>query len=77
MKLDVYIRDHGITQEAFARSINRSKIAVSRYCRRERIPESDTMRAIAWITGGLVTANDFYDLLSSSDDKVNTTIEGA
>ncbi len=59
MKLRSYLEKNGISERAFADRIGCSQASVNRYCG-ERIPEPDTMRKIIEITGGEVTANDFY-----------------
>lgn len=60
MKLGTYLRDTGITQEAFAKLIGEDQGAVSRFVSGKRIPNPRAMRAIMRVTDGAVDAKDFY-----------------
>jgi transcriptional regulator with XRE-family HTH domain len=62
MKLGDYLSAKSIRRADFAQMIGRSPEAVRRYMKGERKPEEDTMRRIAEITEGEVTANDFFGI---------------
>ena len=59
MKLADYLADKGLSQNAFAKRLKVSHVAVGRWISGERIPEPDNMRAILRETEGVVTPNDF------------------
>tara|TARA_Y100001970_G_scaffold288784_1_gene417031 strand:- start:3940 stop:4167 length:228 start_codon:yes stop_codon:yes gene_type:complete len=66
MKLSDYLSKHKITQDKFLDESKRlggtfSKHAISKWCQDKRIPRKEEMQIIYEVTGGLVTANDFYD----------------
>lgn len=61
MKLSDYIRERGLTLTAFGQQIGVTHATVHRYISQGRIPEPDVMREIIKVTGGVVTANDFFD----------------
>lgn len=60
MTLVQYLQQTGISQSKFAEIIGVSQMAVNRYCRGNRVPNSIIMRRILEETRGKVTANDFY-----------------
>lgn len=60
MELKLWIKDQGLTALTFAEKVNHSEFAVGKWVRGERIPRPDAMRKIAEVTGGGVTAADFY-----------------
>lgn len=62
MKLSEFLQENGMTQTAFSEQIGCKPAVISRYVNGERIPEPEIMKNIHEITGGLVTANDFYGL---------------
>ena len=70
MKLGIYLRDRGITQEAFAKLIGEDQGAVSRFVAGKRIPNPRAMRAIMRVTDGVVDAKDFY--IDHDDDDGST-----
>ena len=61
MKLHRYIQLTGSDDEAFAASVGMSVSGLRKLKSGERIPRPNTMRRIYEVTGGAVTANDFYD----------------
>jgi len=60
MQLDAYLKLHSIKRAHFARSIGRSKAAVTRYASGQQVPDSQTLRLILQATGGAVMPNDFF-----------------
>jgi transcriptional regulator with XRE-family HTH domain len=62
MRLSDYLNSKGISRYDFAAKIGRSPEAVRRYMTGDRKPEEETMRLIAQITEGEVTANDFFGI---------------
>lgn len=65
MKLETYLRDNSLTDEAFASQIGISQSQVSRIKRDKSWPTRDLMKRIAEVTDGAVTANDFADIDST------------
>lgn len=61
MKLDDYLRQNNLTEQAFADLIGTSQATVNRY-RNGRIPEPEAMERIVKATTGAVQPNDFYQL---------------
>lgn len=66
MKLADYLRVEDIDQAAFAKLIETTQVAVSRYATGKRIPRPEIMRRIATATDGKVTPPDFYDVSSKA-----------
>lgn len=64
MRLDQYLKQHGITQREFAEAIGCEQPTVARFVNGDRIPSVDLMRAIAEHTGGTVMPNDFFGIES-------------
>jgi hypothetical protein len=62
MTLSEWFAQNPDAVETFHRRIKVSRMAVSRYRRRERIPDRDVMPRIYAETDGDVTPNDFYEL---------------
>lgn len=67
MQLKTYLEKHSISVAEFARQIGvKSRATVHRYIStnadNKRMPDEVIMQAIAKVTGGAVTANDFYGL---------------
>lgn len=62
MKLASYLDDQEISDSDFADRIGVSRQAVFRYKAGERIPEKVVLSKIHKATGGMVTANDFFDM---------------
>lgn len=67
MKLGIWIKANGLTQETFVQfSRNRgaafSKHAVAKWCAGSRVPRPDEMRTIYQLTNQQVQPNDFYGL---------------
>lgn len=65
MKLETYLSEHELTDEAFAALINRNQSTVSRLKRGVTRPDWQTLAAIANATDGAVTANDFMPVPQS------------
>lgn len=62
--LDTWRRDQGLDYQQLAGRLMVNHETASRYCKGRRIPARDIMRRIYVLTGGKVTANDFYGLPS-------------
>ena len=61
MNLSDYLHQNGITHEKFARQLGlASARSTQRYATGERMPRPKIMEKIRAITGGTVTAADFY-----------------
>ena len=58
--LKAYRKARGLTMEEFARKVGVQRAAVSKW-ERGSIPRPEIMRRIVEVTGGEVTAQDFYD----------------
>jgi len=61
-KLSQYLEHNKLTYEQFADLIGSTSTSVYRYAKGLRIPESEQMRRIYDVTGGKVSANDFYGI---------------
>lgn len=62
MKLDAYLRVHGLTSAEFARACGLSgKQLIHQYRHGLRFPTPENLRRIREITSGDVTADDFVD----------------
>ena len=59
MTLAEYMTTHNLTDFQMAAMLSRSRSAVIKWRRNERMPRLNEMRRIELKTGGLVTANDF------------------
>lgn len=69
MKLGIWIKENGLTQESFveysrAKGAGFSRHAVAKWCSGARVPRPEEMRTIYKITGCQVQPNDFYGLQS-------------
>ena len=62
MRLEQYRKEQEKTQGEIANLIGVTQAAVSRYERGKQVPEPDVMSEIHRVTGGLVSANDFYGI---------------
>jgi len=62
MKLADWLTENELSQTAFAQKIGSSQSQVARFAAGTRMPRKQTMRKIKLVTGGAVTANDFYEL---------------
>lgn len=65
MHLKDWLTANRVTVAAFARKIGRSSETVRRYTVGDRIPDRLTMPIISEMTGGEVTANDFFAISAS------------
>lgn len=69
-----YINQNNLSQVEFGELIGVSQPAVDRYIDGDRIPRPKIMEKISKVTGGEVTANDFYGLSKSKHKaKANST----
>ena len=59
MRLYDYLRSKGLSQVAFGKLLGVQSQTVNRYCRGKRIPGPEDLVAIARITKGAVTVEDF------------------
>ena len=71
MKLEAYLAKTQQSIEAFAQEAGISAQAIYKYLRGERIPRKEFLTRLAKITGGEVTANDFIDMPSRSEDPMS------
>lgn len=67
MKLGIWIKENGLTQEAFVqyshkRGAGFSRHAVAKWCSGARVPRPEEMRTIYQLTNQQVQPNDFYGL---------------
>lgn len=60
MLLKTYLEQNEIDHEKFAKKANASVHGLKKWLRGERIPRPKTIRRIAKITNGEVTAQDFF-----------------
>jgi len=63
MKLETYLRLHGVTASALAEKCTVSVSTITRAARGETIPTMEVMRRIADNTGGRVKPNDFMEMV--------------
>ena len=61
MKLRAYMQKEGLGDAQFAERIGVHRQTVRQYREGKRIPRPEIMRRIVEVTGGEVTAQDFYD----------------
>lgn len=62
MKLEAWLASTGTKDVEFARRIGVSRVTLFRFKTGRRIPDRESMAAIASETEGAVTPNDFFDL---------------
>lgn len=67
MKLAEYLATKKLSQAEFARIIEASQVAVSRYASGRRMPRRDRMLKIREVTGGLVTGDDFLEGVEAAE----------
>lgn len=67
MKLAEYLAANGLSQAEFAKIIEASQVAVSRYASGRRMPRPARLLRIKEATGGLVTGNDFLELVEAAE----------
>jgi predicted transcriptional regulator len=60
MRLREFLSENEISEAAFSAQVGVSQVAVHRYVAGQRTPSYEIMLKIMDITGGEVTANDFY-----------------
>lgn len=65
MTLSQYLEERKISQQAFAQQIGVDPISVYRWCKGDRFPR-EHIQKIMELTGGEVTANDFFGVSSES-----------
>jgi predicted transcriptional regulator len=62
MKLNIYLTEKGIREADFAALIGVNQSTVYRLCKNGQVPSKDLMATIFKLTGGAVTANDFFGI---------------
>jgi transcriptional regulator with XRE-family HTH domain len=62
MTLNDYLAETGETQTKFAKLVGASQADISRYVAGKRRPRADVLIKIYEVTGGRVTANDFFGM---------------
>lgn len=67
MKLRDYLHFNRLTAREFGALAGASEHTVGKWSRGERTPRPESMRAIATVTDGAVTANDFMNAHLKSD----------
>lgn len=67
MKLAEYLLVNRLSQAEFAKIIEASQVAVSRYVSGQRIPRKKLLLKIREATGGLVTGNDFLESVEAAE----------
>lgn len=67
MKLAEYLATNKLSQAEFAKIIEASQVAVSRYASGRRMPRKDRMLKIREVTGGLVTGDDFLESAEAAE----------
>jgi hypothetical protein len=77
MKLADFLSEKNITGPDFGRQIGVSGESVRRYCDGERIPKRSVMVLIFEVTGGLVSANDFFGICEKSFEDSNDAAAGS
>lgn len=78
MQLIDYLKKHDLTQAEFARRVKESAQNINRYVKRKRIPsDAEVMQRINVVTGGEVTANDFYNIAAPPGKKQNGRHNGS
>ena len=77
MKLSEWLEHTGTDPADFASRINTTPMSVSRYLSGKRIPDRAIMPRIKTVTGGAVTADDFYDLNGHAPTRCNGNGENA
>lgn len=60
MDLEQYLKKHKIKQTEFAQQLGVTPTCISRWIRKIRLPRLAMMKKIITLTGGKVTAADFY-----------------
>lgn len=62
MKFHVWLEQKGLKQSDVATALKTGKARAHRIVKEKIMPHADEMKAIYEMTGGAVTANDFYGL---------------
>ena len=65
MKLDTYLKEHGLTDGDFAVTVGRDRTTVLRWRRDDARPDWPALQRVLEATGGLVTPNDFLPSLAA------------
>lgn len=60
MKLQAYLDEQKLTHLAFGQLVGASEFGVRKWARGERTPRGAAMRKIQEVTGGAVSAADFF-----------------
>lgn len=69
MTLNEYMAQNSTSMRDVAAAIGVTYEAIRRYANGERIPKPDILNKITKLTGGAVTANDFYAANNEPDSK--------
>ena len=77
MKLAAYLKTSGETHASFGGKVGVSAFAVGKYARGTRVPRPLVMQRIQVVTGGAVTANDFFSAPTPANDTAPLTSEDA
>lgn len=60
-KLGTYLKDKGLSHEAFAKEVEATQATITRYVRGDRFPTPQMIVKIAKATNGEVSASDWYE----------------
>ncbi len=63
-KLKTYLKDNGISHDAFAKEVGATQATITRYVRGDRFPAPDMIVRIAVATKGMISASDWYSSLT-------------
>ncbi|MEC7886134.1 MAG: glycoside hydrolase family protein [Pseudomonadota bacterium] len=75
MRLKDYLHNFDITVEDFADKADIPYTTMNKYVHGQRVPSKNYMKKINEITKGAVSANDFYNTISSEDWEWKVTYE--
>ncbi|MFD1199547.1 helix-turn-helix domain-containing protein [Brucella gallinifaecis] len=59
-KLKTYLKDNGLSHDAFAKEVDATQATITRYVRGDRFPTPQMIVKIAKATNGEITASDWY-----------------
>lgn len=65
MKLDTYLKEHGLSDGDFAAEVGRDRTTVLRWRRDDARPDWPALQKVLEATGGKVTPNDFLPSLTT------------
>jgi transcriptional regulator with XRE-family HTH domain len=61
MQLKTYLSENSVSLSEFARLVGASEGGIRKWLTGERVPRPEAVRKIQEVTGGAVTANDFFE----------------